>query len=134
MALQMSTAVRDAMANQIESTVGSSPKLQIRTGSPPANCAAADTGTLLVEMTLPADWLSAASGGTVSKLGTWQANAVAGGTAGHFRIKNSAGTVTHLQGTVTATGGGGDLTLDNTNIANGQTVTITAFDITQGNA
>jgi hypothetical protein len=31
------------------------------------------------------------------------------------------------EGTVTATGGGGDLTLDNTSITAGQTVTITSW-------
>jgi hypothetical protein len=35
---------------------------------------------------------------------------------------------------VTATGGGGDMTLDNTSIASGQKVTITTFTISAGNA
>jgi hypothetical protein len=35
---------------------------------------------------------------------------------------------------VTATGGGGDMTLDNTSIASGQQVTITSFTITAGGA
>jgi hypothetical protein len=39
-----------------------------------------------------------------------------------------------MQGTVTATGGGGDLTLDNTSINSGQTVNITSWSITDGNA
>ena len=56
------------------------------------------------------------------------------GTAGHFRLLDSGGTTCHAQGTVTATGGGGDLTLDNTSIASGQSVTITSFTLTAGNA
>jgi len=134
MALQYSVNIRDAQANQIESTIGASPILEIRTGNPPANTSAVDSGILLVSMTLPADWLGVASNGAVSKLGTWSATASAGGTAGHFRIKDSTGTTVHIQGTVTATGGGGDMELDNTNIASGQTVTINAFSITVGNA
>jgi hypothetical protein len=134
MALQFSTALRDALIGQIETTVGTAPRLQIRTGAPPATPADADAGTLLVEITLPTDWLSAESSGQVSKLGTWQGTATASGTAGHFRLKNSAGTTTHMQGTVTATGGGGDMTLDNTNISSGQTVTINTFTLTQGNS
>ena len=134
MALQFATALRDALLNQIETVVGASPRLQIRSGAPPATPADADAGTLLVEITLPADWLSAASSGQVSKLGTWQATAAASGVAGHFRLKNSAGTTTYMQGTVTATGGGGDLTLDNVSIASGQTVTINTFTLTQGNS
>ena len=39
-----------------------------------------------------------------------------------------------LQGTVTATGGGGDMTLDNTSIASAQTVTVSSFTLTDGNA
>lgn len=134
MPLQFSTTLRDAQANNIESVVGTAPRLQFRTGAPPANCAAADTGTLLAELLLPTDWLTAASAGTVALLGTWTGTAVAAGTAGHFRVKNNAGTVTHIQGTVTATGGGGDLTLDNTSIANGQQVDQITFSVTRGNA
>jgi len=84
-------------------------------------------------MTLPADWLAAASGGTKALAGTWQdASADATGTAGHFRIK--AGATCHIQGSVTATGGGGDMTLDNTSITAAQQVTITGFTLTAGGA
>jgi len=79
--------------------------------------------------------MSAASSGSVSKSGTWEdADADATGTAGHFRIYASDGTTCHAQGTITATGGGGDMTLDNTSIATGQTVTVTTFSIAAGNA
>ncbi|MCY1248013.1 hypothetical protein D9M72_613970 [compost metagenome] len=61
------------------------------------------------------------------------ATAGAAGTAAHYRIKDSAGTTCHMQGTVTVTGGGGDLTVDNAVIASGQTVQITGWTITEGN-
>jgi hypothetical protein len=134
MARQFSTAVRNAWGDSFETTVGTAPKLQLRTGAPPANCEAADSGTLLNEITLPSDWLSAAASGTKSLLGTWQANAVAAGNAGHYRIKDTAGTTCHEQGTITATGGGGDMTLDNVSIANAQQVTITAYALTMPGA
>lgn len=135
MAHQYGLTLRDNQANQIESTVGTAPKLQIRTGAAPANCATADSGSLLAELTLPSDWLTAASGnGQVAKNGTWSGTASGTGTAGHFRIKDSTGTTTHLQGSVTLTGGGGDMTVDNTSIASAQTVTVTSFTITRGNA
>lgn len=133
MAVQLSDAVRNAMADAYETAIGTAPTLEIRTGAPPANCAAADSGTLLASMTLPSDWMSAASGGSKSKLGTWEdllANAA--GTAGHYRIKQGA--TCHEQGTVTATGGGGDMTVDNTSIAVNQKVTVTTFVRTQPNA
>src|SRR6185369_9730171 len=103
MSLQESVAVRNARLDAIESTIGTAAKLQIRTGAPPADCATADSGTLLAELTLPSDWLAAASSGSKAKSGTWSGTAVAAGTAGHFRVKDSAGTNTGMQGTCTAT-------------------------------
>lgn len=127
MALQFSAAYRNALLDAFETTVGTAAKIQIRTGAAPANCAAADSGTLLAEITAPSDWMNAASGGSKTKLGTWSVAAVATGTAAHYRVKDSAGTTCHEQGTVTATSGGGDMELDNTSIATGQTVTVTTF-------
>lgn len=135
MALQLSVTVRNARLDAIETAIGTAAILEIRSGSAPADCATADSGTLLASMTLPSDWAAAASSGSKAKSGTWQdASANATGTAGHFRIKDSGGTVCHVQGTVTVTGGGGDLTVDNTSIASAQTVTITSFSLTDANA
>lgn len=135
MALQLSVAVRNARLDAIETAVGASAIMKIRSGAAPASCATADAGTVLATLALPSDWLAAASSGSKAKSGTWQdASADAAGTAAHFRIYASDGTTCHLQGTVTITGGGGDLTLDNTNIAVGQQVTITGFTLTDGNA
>lgn len=125
MTIQLSDAVRNAMADQYETTIGTAPTIEIRTGSPPANCAAADSGSLLATITLPSDWLTAASSGSKSKSGTWSVAASGTGTAGHYRIKQ--GGTCHEQGTITATGGGGDMTVDNTSVASGQTVTVTTF-------
>lgn len=135
MALQFSAAVRNARLDAIETTISTSAIMKIRSGSAPADCATADSGTVLASLTLPSDWLAAASSGSKAKSGTWQdTSADATGTAAHFRIYDSGGSTCHLQGTVTATGGGGDLTLDNTSIASGQSVTITSFSITDANA
>jgi hypothetical protein len=135
MTFQLSTSVRNAMLDQIEATISTSAILKIRTGSPPANCAAADSGSVLATLNLPSDWLANASGGTKAKSGTWEdTSADATGTAGHFRVYDSGGTTCHMQGTVTATGGGGDLTLDNTSVISGQDVLITGFTLTAGNA
>jgi len=135
MALQFSVAVRNARADTVESTIGATAILRIRSGAVPATCATADAGTILATLTLPSDWMSAASAGAKSLLGTWQeTSADAAGTAAHFRIYDSAGTVCGLQGTVTATGGGGDMTLDNAVLALAQQVNVTAFTIAEGNA
>jgi len=135
MAIQLSTAVRNARLDSIETVVGTSPILEIRSGAPPADCAAADSGTLLASITLPSDWMNAASNGSKTKAGTWQdASADGTGTAGHFRLKDSGGTTCHMQGTVTATGGGGDMTVDNVNFAAGQPFTVTTWTLTDANA
>src|SRR5262245_48952980 len=135
MALQLSTAVRNARLDAIETTIGASAIMRVRTGVAPADCATADSGTVLATLNLPSDWLAAASSGSKAKAGTWQdTSADATGTAAHFRIYDTGGTTCHLQGSVTATGGGGDLEVQNTSFASGQAVTITGFTLTDGNA
>jgi hypothetical protein len=135
MSIQLSVAVRNARLDAIETAIGTSAKLKIRSGSPPANCAAADSGDVLATLNLPSDWMAAADAGAKAKSGTWEdTSADAAGTAGHFRLYASDGSICHLQGTVTATGNGGDMTLDNIVIAAGQSITITGFTLTDGNA
>lgn len=131
MALQYSVAVNNARLDAVETTTGATAKLRIYTGAAPANCAAAATGTLLVDMTLPADWMAAASSGSKAKAGTWSGTGVAAGTAGYFRIVDNAGTTAHIQGTCGI--GTGDLQLDNTNIAISQTVTVNTFTLNAAN-
>ena len=135
MAFQLSVAARNATLQAIENEVGNNAILTISTGTPPLNCAAANTGTVLASMTLPDDWLGTPSSGNINLSGSWQdLSADASGTAAHFRLFNNAGTVCHMQGTITATGAGGDMQLDNTNIATGQQITVTSFSITAGGA
>ncbi len=134
MSLQLSVLTRNGRLDAIETIIGTSPVLKIFTGTPPANTAASSTGDLLVSMTLPSDWLLAASSGAISKNGTWSGVAGADGEAGYFRILDNADPqVCGIQGTVTETSGGGDIELNNTDIASGQTITISAFQITDGN-
>lgn len=135
MAFQFSTSARNAALDAIETAIGTAAILKIRTGAAPATCGTADSGTVLASMTLPSDWLAAAASGSKAKSGTWEdASADGTGTAAHFRVYASDGTTCHIQGSVTATGGGGDLTLDNTSIASGQDVTITSFTLSAGGA
>ena len=133
MTMNLADSTRNAMLEAFEADIGTSAILEGFTGSKPANCAAADSGTKLFSMTLPSDWMSAAASGSKAKLGTWEDLAGdAAGDCGYYRIKTS-GAVCKAQGTVTATGGGGDMTLDNINVAVGQKVTVTGFTLTAGN-
>lgn len=132
MGIQLSVTVRDAQNDAIETAIGTAPHFIVRTLAQPANCAAADVGSALVDLVLPADFMGASSGGVKAKAGTWSGSASNPGTAGHFRIKDSSNTTCHMQGSCGQ--GSGDLSFDNDVIAAGQTVTISTFQITAGNA
>ena len=130
MAKQYGITLANALLESWESNIGTAPILRIYTGEAPANCAAAASGTKLVDMTLPSDFMAAASGGSKAKSGTWSdPSADATGTAAHYRIYDSGDTTCMEQGTVTVTGGGGDLTLSTVSVTAGLPVSITGFTL-----
>jgi hypothetical protein len=132
MSIQFSIAVRNARLNAIFATIGAAAKLLLYTGAPPANCATADSGTLLATLTLPsAEENAAASGSETQASGPWTGVASAAGTAGHFRVMDPTGATCHAQGTVGQ--GSGDLSFDNPAFAVGQNIQITSFTLTDGN-
>lgn len=134
MSLQFSVAVRNARLDAIESAVGASAVLKIRSGAKPAACATADSGTVLSTIALPADWMAAAASGVKEMSGSWSDSAAdSAGTAGHFRIYASDGVTCHAQGSITASGGGGEMEIDNTVFAVGQAFSVTAFAIAEPN-
>ena len=119
MAIAVDETVGNAMLDAIESTIGASPTLEIRTGT------TIGAGTLLASIALPSDWLAAASGFTAAKAGTWSdSTADSSGTPGNFVIKQDSTVL--LQGTAGV--GSGDLSFDTT-ISLGGTVTISSFSI-----
>lgn len=132
MAVQYSTAVNNARLDAIEATIGASPKLRVFYGAAPANCAAADTGTLLAELSLPSDWMAAAASAAKAMAGTWSgtASAGAGTPPTHFRITNNAGTVVGMQGSAGI--GSGDLQVNGT-LTSGQAFAVTSFTISSAN-
>jgi hypothetical protein len=130
--MQNSIAVNNARLDAEEVAIGASPKLRYYTGSIPANCAAPRTGTLLVEIDLPADWMNPASNGTKTKAGVWSGTAIAGAgaTPGYACIMDNAGTTCHKQ--LTSGVGTGQAPVDGT-ITAGQTVTVDTFTIISAN-
>jgi len=135
MTIQYRDATRNAKLDAIESTNGTSVALRLYSGAQPANCAAANSGTLICTILPPSDWMNAAATGSKTKLGTWSVAASGSATAGHFRFYNSQatldGTTCFMQGSVGQ--GSGDLSLDNSVITSGQTVTINTFTINDNN-
>lgn len=131
--LQRSVAARNGRLDSFEVTVGTAAKIRILTGTQPATCATAESGTLLVAYTLASDWAANASSGTKTLNSLPIAGTASGtGTAGYYRITDNAGTTCHEQGTCgTATV---DMVIDNTSIVSGQTVNITGWTVTEPNA
>lgn len=135
MAIQYSEAARNAQLDALETAIGTGAILKLRTGAVPATVADADAGSVLATFTLPSDWLAAASGGAKGKAGTWvEPSADDTGEAGHFRVYASDGITAYIQGTVTASGGGGDIEMTSISISAGQAISIDSFSITDGNA
>lgn len=135
MAIQMSTALRNARLDAIETLIGVSAKIKGFSGSQPANCAAADSGTLIAEWDLASDWAANASAGSKALNGVpISTTAGATGTIGYYRIYASDGVTCHMQGTVTAAGGGGDITVDNPTLVSGQTVNIVSWAMVEPGA
>lgn len=135
MALGYNALLRNAQLDAITTFAGTSAKLRIYSGSRPATGGTATT--LLAELTCSASAFAAAASSGVLTLNavTADSSADATGTATWFRIVKSDGTTHVMDGSVTATGGGGDLELDSTSIVTGGTVSIsTPRTITAGNA
>jgi hypothetical protein len=129
MAERLNTAARNRQADSIGDDLNSG-TFKLYTGSQPASGDDTASGTLLVTVNLPADAFAAAASGVAAKSGTWSGVAAASGDAGWGRFENS-GATRNYDISVTATGGGGDLELDDIEIVSGQTVLINTFSITQ---
>lgn len=124
MALTHVTALRNAIADLVDTYINAGSgagKLQLTTS--------ADTNfsTLLAEITLSDPAFGAASAGviTLSGLPVSDASANNSGTAGLFRFVDSDNTEV-LRGTVTLSGGGGDMILDTLSVTAGQSFTVSA--------
>lgn len=133
MALAISTAARnaaaDAVGNLIDAGAGAG-TIKVYTGSSPGPNAA-ETGTLLATFTCQDPAFGAASTGvkTLDVTPAMTTTGLAAGTAGYFRVEDSTG-ANVFDGTVTATGGGGDLELNTTTISVGLSLEITSGTIT----
>lgn len=133
--LKYSAALKNGQQDAITTKLGASAVLKIYAGTQPASPdTAISSQTLLAALTCNAIFAPAAAGGvlTLNSIsdGTGTAGAGAGTAATFFRLTTSGGTA-HIDGTVGISGA--DLNLNNTNIATGQTVSVTSFTLTNGN-
>jgi hypothetical protein len=132
--MQLSVTVRNAKLDAITTAIGASAILCLFSGSLPADCTQPDPTGLIATMTLPATWMAGATGGTKSLTGVWSVGATNAGVVASFRIYDPTGVTCHAQGTCSLAGAGGDMIIDNTNVAVGQVVTVQTFTLTEGNA
>ena len=130
MALGMSTTLRNARLDAITTAVGNAGKLQVYDGTRPATGGTATNK--LAEFTLGTPFAAASSAGSLSPTLPSNVTALLSGTATWYRITTSGGTFV-LDGSATATGGGGDLQLNSASISSGATVSITGHTIAEGN-
>ena len=132
MALSIANTVRtsmvDALVDSLDLGAGAG-TIKIYSGTRPANPNASITGTLLATVTLADPAFGAGSNGVATLSDPASVTAVATGMATHFRAADSDD-VAKFDGEVTATGGGGDLTLATTSITSGLTVDITGGTVT----
>lgn len=133
--LKYSASLKNAQQDAITTKLGANAVLEIYSGSQPASPdTAVGAQVLLASLTCNATFAPAASGGVLTlnaiSNGTGTAGAGAGTTATWYRLRTSGG-VAHIDGTVGISGA--DLNLNNTNIATGQTVSVTSSTYTNAN-
>lgn len=132
MSVQWSTATRNGRLDAVTTVVGNAGLLRIYTGSLPADCATAASGTKLAEFTLGSPFAGSAASGALSPTLPAAVAAVAGGTAGYWRVYKSDGTTCCAQGTVGTSSS--DLILNTLTIVSGGTVNVSAWTWTEGGA
>lgn len=133
MTLTLAVALRNSLANTLGDSLdaGAGPGvIEIRSGTRPADPDTTATGTLLATVTCVDPAFAASSSGSKTLSDPAAVTAVAAGTATWFRAKDSTGAA-KFDGRVTATGGGGDLTLTTTSITVGLSVDVTGGTLVQ---
>jgi hypothetical protein len=121
MALTISAVAAQAEATALATDIGAASTIEIRSGAKPATPETAASGTLLATVAISGSFT--ASGGAITAADPASVSVVASGTAGYFRLKTSGG-VAKIDGTVTASGGGGDMQLSTVALVSGGSVDI----------
>jgi len=127
MPLRKNTGTINAQANAFGALFNAG-TLEIYTGSQPADPNSAASGSLLATITIPNPAFGAASGGVISKSGSWQVVATGTGAAGYCRMK-SADTAKTLDIQVSETPGGNNVLISDINIVTGNNVQVQSLTV-----
>lgn len=133
MTIQYSVTQQNDNVGNISTLLGSTAYLLIYSGSVPAHCSTAASGTLLASLPCSSTFGTTSSGVLTANAITTE-NTVAAATAGYWRLcTSSAGTTVVAQGTVAVSGG--DLNFAGGIIwTNGETISISSFTVTANGA
>ncbi|MDH2429322.1 hypothetical protein [Sphaerisporangium sp. TRM90804] len=133
MAIRLPTAARNAAADAVVDLLDAgsgAATLEVRSGSQPASANDAASGTLLATFTLADPAFGSASTGVATAASVPRTTTgAANGTAGWWRAKDSTG-ATVLDGSATATGGGGEVQLNTTTVSTGVELRLESLTVT----
>ena len=136
MIVRVNVALRNALLDALFNggstlSIFDSGTAEFRTGANPGAADDAATGTVIATVTLPADAMAGASGGSISKnASSWQDLAADNtGTIGWVRFK-SADTTKVMDMDVTNLAGTGAVKVDNPALVSGQQFSVTACVLT----
>jgi hypothetical protein len=122
MAITLENVARSAAADAVVDLIDQ--------GAGTATCVIKDGATTLATINLPNPAFGDASNGAAAGASLpVEATAVADGSADGFEVYDRDGTLL-FSGTVTATGGGGDMTLPSVVVTTGEAVRISSFTYT----
>lgn len=119
MAVTHVTILRNTLADAVNTAIGAGGKLVILT--------AADA--VVATITGGASFFAAAVGGTMTANATTDDTNAVGGTAAKFALRTSAD-ADQVLGSVTLTGGGGDIEMTAVDVGAGSTVSLTSLTYT----
>ena len=130
MTIQYSTTHRTNAMTQLNTDIGASAVIKLFTGTQPATCATADSGTVLVTFAGNAGGFGTVATGVLTASDIANATAAGTGTAGYFRIYPTSATTTNavVQGSCGTSAA--DMILTNTSINTGQTCTVSSITVT----
>lgn len=130
MAIQYSLTHRTNAMSQLNTDIGASCVIKLWSGSAPANCGTADSGTLLVQFAGNAGGFGSAAAQVLTASAVASVTATASGTPGYFRIYPNSATSTNavVQGTVGTSGT--DMILTAATVTSGQTINFTSLTVT----
>lgn len=134
MTIQYSATHRTNNVTDIVTQAGATAYLLIYTGTVPATCATAASGTLLASLPMTATTIGTVTSGVLTMSAITSAAAAATGTAGYWRITTTSGGTTCIaQGSVGVSGS--DLNFaGGVSFTSGETISVSSFTITANGA